>query len=109
MFSFEFEVEHILPRSQGGATSSENLALACRACNIHKSDTEFALDSITQSECRLFNPRIDNWADHFEVNTETLEIVGKTPTGRVTVQVLRMNRPMHVTARRRWAALGLFP
>ena len=31
-----FSVEHIVPRSQGGATTLENLALACQGCNNHK-------------------------------------------------------------------------
>ena len=32
--NFPFEVEHIIPRSQNGKTELENLALACRSCNI---------------------------------------------------------------------------
>jgi 5-methylcytosine-specific restriction endonuclease McrA len=31
--------DHILPRSKGGATTFENLCLACRTCNEYKSDT----------------------------------------------------------------------
>jgi hypothetical protein len=31
-------MDHIIPRSQGGETSWENLVLACRACNTRKAD-----------------------------------------------------------------------
>lgn len=33
-----FTLEHILPRSRGGANSIENLRLACRACNMARRD-----------------------------------------------------------------------
>lgn len=38
IFNFPFEVEHIIPQSQGGVDDETNLALSCRACNIHKSN-----------------------------------------------------------------------
>jgi len=31
-----FEIDHILPRSRGGLTEIDNLALACPHCNAHK-------------------------------------------------------------------------
>jgi 5-methylcytosine-specific restriction endonuclease McrA len=31
-------VEHILARTKGGTTTSDNLALACQGCNNHKYD-----------------------------------------------------------------------
>jgi 5-methylcytosine-specific restriction endonuclease McrA len=31
-----FAVEHIIPKSQGGETKLDNLALACQGCNNHK-------------------------------------------------------------------------
>jgi 5-methylcytosine-specific restriction endonuclease McrA len=36
VFNFPFEVEHIVPRSLGGADAEFNLALACRSCNLRK-------------------------------------------------------------------------
>ena len=39
VFNFAFEVEHILPRASGGDNASGNLALACEACNLYKSDS----------------------------------------------------------------------
>jgi hypothetical protein len=48
------------------------------------------------------------WEQHFGVN-EGAAIFGITPVGRATVVRLQMNRPRHITARRRWIELGLFP
>ena len=36
-----FSVEHIVPRSRGGKTELENLALACQGCNNHKFQPPF--------------------------------------------------------------------
>jgi hypothetical protein len=38
---------------------------------------------------RLFNPRRERWAEHFLFRG--VRIMGITPTGRATVQVLAMN------------------
>ena len=38
---------------------------------------------------RLFNPRTDDWNEHFEFQWP--RITGKTPVGRTTVAVLNMN------------------
>lgn len=46
---------------------------------------------------RLFNPRIDTWRDHF--GFQGAIIVGRTPIGRVTVQVLNMNEDRRVQLR----------
>lgn len=34
----QLDLEHIVPRSQGGATSWTNLVAACKACNARKAD-----------------------------------------------------------------------
>ena len=38
VFNFPFEVEHIIPIAKQGKTDLDNLALACRSCNLRKSD-----------------------------------------------------------------------
>ena len=76
-----FEVEHIIPRSAGGLTESNNLALACSHCNAHKASRRMGFDPHTETEVRLFNPRIDNWIIHFFLNRDTGEIQGKITYG----------------------------
>lgn len=107
--TLEFEVEHIRPKAKGGTDDEDNLALACRSCNIHKGPHETGFDKVTQSNVRLFNPRLDAWADHFEADAETGMIRGLTEVGRVTVETLGMNRDSQLKARPHWVRLRLFP
>ena len=102
-------VDHILPLSLGGATELENLCLACFHCNSYKSTFRTAVDMVTQLESPLFNPRLDNWFDHFQWVAAGLELIGLTPMGRATIARLRMNRPDIVTARRAWIQAGIHP
>ena len=39
VFNFPFEVEHVVPPGCGGTDDESNLALACRSCNVYKSDS----------------------------------------------------------------------
>lgn len=34
----ELQIDHIIPRARGGTDAEENLVVACRECNIGKSD-----------------------------------------------------------------------
>ena len=95
-----FEVEHIVPRSAGGLTEISNLALACSHCNAHKAIRQTGTDPNTTTEVRLFNPRIDDWTIHFQLNRDTGEIHGQSPMGRATVETLLMNSQHPIQARR---------
>ncbi len=86
-----FEVEHILPRTLGGASEPDNLAFACRRCNLLKSDKIVAIDPRTKRPAPLFNPRRDRWSEHFRRSRNLLCIYGRTATGRVTVALLQFN------------------
>jgi hypothetical protein len=109
VFNFPFEVEHIQPVSKDGTDEVSNLALACRSCNIFKSDDTEGFDDETHSSTRLFNPRVDHWEDHFEVVLESGALLGLTEIGRATTKTLRMNREVQLIARSHWIRLGLFP
>ncbi len=109
IFNLPFEVEHIVPTSRDGPDDESNLALACRACNLFKSDQQTGIDDTTQEVVRLFHPRLDRWDEHFRVESEEGSIQGLTPTGRVTVACLRMNRVVQREARRSWMKLNLYP
>ncbi|MBI1831210.1 MAG: HNH endonuclease, partial [Planctomycetes bacterium] len=109
IFNLEFEVEHIVPTSLGGSDDAANLALACHACNLLKSDRITATDPETDIESRLFHPRQDDWTSHFAIDLATGQINGVTPVGRATAEQLKMNRPLQIEARRHWMRVGLFP
>jgi 5-methylcytosine-specific restriction endonuclease McrA len=80
-----FAVEHIVPRSKGGRTRLDNLALSCPACNGHKYNKIEGADPLNRTLVPLFNPRKQHWAEHFVWSDDFTLLVGLTPTGRATV------------------------
>lgn len=109
MTTFEFEGEHITPQASGGGDTQSNLALARRACNLFKAAREGGTDPETGENVALFHPRRDVWEEHFVFERETNRMIAKTPTGRVTLALLRLNSPAQLAARGHWRRLGLFP
>lgn len=87
-----FSVEHIIPFNAGGPSVEKNLALACQGCNNLKYNKTSAVDPITLQGAPLFNPRTDHWPEHFTWNRDFSELLGLTPTGRATIDALRLNR-----------------
>jgi hypothetical protein len=83
-----FSVEHIIPRSHGGKTSLDNLALACEGCNSHKYAKIEGDDAATGETVPLYHPRRQTWRSHFRWNDDFTLIVGLTPTGRATIDAL---------------------
>jgi hypothetical protein len=109
VFNFPFEVEHIVPAGQSGADTEDNWALACRSCNLFKADFLEGADPETREMALLFHPRRSDWSGNFEIDATAGTILGLTPTGRATIERLRMNTPSQIQARRQWTRLGLFP
>jgi HNH endonuclease len=101
-----FQVDHIIALQHQGVTAQQNLALACFTCNHHKGPNIAGFDQITGQTTPLFNPRHDLWSEHFRWDGP--ELHGLTPTGRVTVHVLAINRPSRVALRRALIYEGLF-
>ncbi len=84
-----FQIDHIVAEKHGGETVASNLALACPHCNLYKGPNIAGVDTASGQVVRLFHPRSDVWNEHFRF--EAARIIGKSPIGRVTVQVLAMN------------------
>jgi len=51
------QIDHIQPVAKGGATSEENLCLACELCNQYKWTQIEGVDLETGKTVPLFNPR----------------------------------------------------
>ena len=101
------QLDHIIAQKHGGATTSENLCLACYFCNGYKGPNIAGIDRETGQLCHLFHPRRDAWEEHFHWDGPIL--VGTTPLGRATVAVLRINLPERVEHRRLLIVGGVFP
>ena len=102
-----FHVDHILPLSAGGPTEIGNLALACVSCSLRKGARQVAPDPATGQDVPLFNPRQQNWTDHFR--WQGVEVTALTPTGRATVAALEMNRPLILAIRKEETLRGRHP
>jgi hypothetical protein len=102
-----FHVEHIVPASQQGSSSLDNLAWCCPSCNLYKSDRVMALDPKTGQLTPLFHPRRDQWTEHFAWSGYTL--VGRTPAGRGTIALLNLNSERRLAIRRAEERFKLFP
>jgi hypothetical protein len=104
-----FSAKHLLPRSRGGKTTLDNLALACQGCNNHKYTKTEGTDPITGDLVSLYHPRRQQWRDHFAWNEDYTLIIGLTPTGRATAVTLWLNREGRVNLRRHLYAMGAHP
>lgn len=88
-----FEIEHIIPLAHPLSRNAlRNLAYACGGCNGFKGAKTHATDPATGEEVPLYNPRQQCWSDHFAWTPDYTQMIGLTPTGRATVDALRLNR-----------------
>jgi len=78
------EIDHIKPVSKGGKTEADNLCLACISCNRAKRD-------VILKETALFNPRIDNWYDHFKRDESATRLIGFNEKAQTTISRLKIN------------------
>lgn len=104
-----FNFDHIHPLSLGGESVAENLALADGGCNGHKFNKTNHFDPLTNQLHRLFNPRIDEWDTHFQWSEDETVILGITPIGRATVELLQVNRESNINLRKLLVSVGLHP
>lgn len=104
-----FPIDHVIPRTDGGLTVFENLALACPHCNAHKWAFAKGTDSETATDVPLYNPRLQIWSENFSWSISEIGIlIGQTSCGRVTIRCLQKNHPNAVLTRRLMAKLGFF-
>ena len=104
---YTHEVDHIIPEKHRGATSADNLCLACLDCNRHKGSDFASFDPESEAIALLFNPREQEWQDHFHL--EGARIVPRTAEGRVTVFVLKLNDELRLRARQALIEAGRYP
>lgn len=107
-------MDHILPQSLGGSDELGNLALCCRRCNERHYNFTSGIDPETEEEIPLFNPRKQQWSEHFIWSSDGIKIVGITSTGRATCHRLDMNDERHGNgfiqkSRRLWVRVGWHP
>ena len=99
-----FHIEHVIAKQHtpddDNLDDLNRLALACDRCNLFKGPNLSSIDPNSGEIVNLFNPRTDNWNDHFA--TRDAKIVGLTPPGRATARLLKMNDSRRVDLREQW-------
>ena len=105
----QLEIEHIIPRAQGGNNDVSNLWLSCSLCNRYKGSQTTVTDPISGVSTTLFNPRNQVWKEHFQWSMDGTLIIGISATGRATVVALQLNNEVAVEVRRNWVLAGWHP
>ena len=95
---FPHEVDHITALKHLGASSLDNLAWCCFACNRHKGSDLTGVDPLTGEIHRLFHPRLQAWDDHFKF-VDGGRIDSLTGVGRSTARLLQFNALARVRLR----------
>ena len=98
------EVDHVISRKHGGITDASNLAFSCARCNRAKGSDVGSIVATTGQYCRLFNPRIDLWRDHFAI--EGSQLAAKTDIALVTIKMLHLNDPERLAERATLQTIG---
>jgi 5-methylcytosine-specific restriction endonuclease McrA len=97
-----FQVDHVIAQVHHGASSLANLAWSCFDCNVYKGPNLAGIDPETGRITPLYHPRNEKWDEHFR--WAGAAVIGTTPQGRATIDVLRINLPSRVEHRRLLAA-----
>jgi hypothetical protein len=105
--TFSFQIDHVIAEKHDGQTTLDNLSLSCPYCNHFKGSDIGSIDRETGQLTPLYNPRTQNWDEHFRLSGPMIEPL--TPAGRVTVRLLRLNRPEQIEERRGLLLLGRYP
>ena len=85
---YNFHIDHIRSIKHGGSSEIDNLAYCCPDCNYFKG-TDIASFSKNDELVLFFNPRIQEWSEHFEILDGI--VLGKTDIGNVTEQIFKFN------------------
>jgi hypothetical protein len=104
---YPHEVDHIQAEKHEGETVAENLCLSCSQCNRHKGSDLASIDKVTGDIVLLFNPRKDQWNEHFQLRDAYIE--GTTPKGRATARLLHFNDDEQMNLREELIKLGIYP
>jgi hypothetical protein len=103
-----FHIEHVIAKqhtpNDDNLDDLKRLALSCDRCNLFKGPNLSSIDPNSGEIVNLFNPRTDNWNDHFAARGA--KIVGLTRTGRATARLLNMNDSRRVDLREQWLDEG---
>jgi hypothetical protein len=101
------EVDHIISVKHSGPSTIDNLAYACFFCNREKGSDIGSLVWETRQFVRFYNPRIDQWSQHFQLVGARIEPLSEI--GTVTATILGLNELERIEERQALIDLGRYP
>lgn len=102
------EPDHIIAVKHRGKTIETNLAWTCFVCNRAKGSDLASIDDLTGEIVRLYHPRVDIWEDHLELQLDG-SFSARSSIGRVTISLLKLNRPELLEIRKLLTRIGRRP
>lgn len=106
--NYEYHIEHIIGLQHGGSDLPDNLAFACSWCNWKKGPNIATILPPDITLIPLYNPRTQNWFDHFEVDSVG-KILGKSIVAKATINLLNLNHPGKIEERAEMMVSGFYP
>ena len=103
---FGCHVDHVISEKHGGLTAADNLAYACTFCNLHKG-SDIASLTAKSVLTRFFNPRTDEWSEHFAFSANVIEPL--TNIGEVTAHIFQFNIADRILERQVLVEVGRYP
>ncbi len=100
-------IDHMISLKHGGSSDADNLAYACVFCNRYKGSDIGSIIWETQEFVRFYNPRRDQWSDHFQLQGSRIEPI--SPIGEVTARILGFNDPIRLLERQELIDRGRYP
>jgi len=104
---FKCHIDHIISLKHGGQMEADNLAYACAVCNRNKGSDIGSILLPSRKFIRFFNPRTDNWAHHFTLESALIKPL--TDIGKATTQVLGFNNDDRLLERQTLIAIQRYP
>ena len=101
------QIDRIISRKHGGPTTSENLAFPCACCNNSKGTDLGTLVGLRRELTRLFHPRVDRWAECFQLHGVMVD--SASDIGEATVRLLQINAENRLRERQVLAEVARYP
>lgn len=101
------EIDHIISLKHGGKTDADNLAYSCAFCNRHKGSDIGSVVMGNNEFVRLYNPRKDQWSDHFKIVGSTIQPL--TNIGEATCNILIFNSAERIIERESLIDINRYP
>lgn len=105
---FTQQVDHIISMKHGGKTELDNLAQTCIYCNRNKGSDVGTILLPQLSFVRFYNPRIDKWQEHFDID-DNGQIIALTEIGAATIKILAVNHVDRILERKALIDIARYP